>query len=81
MSHLSAEPVHLDEDEIRAITHYKQPAAQARALARLQVPYTRRKDGTLLVGRDHMREGLGMPIQKPAMTRAANDEPKWSKQA
>lgn len=72
---------HLSDIEIRELTHYKQPAAQARALTRLQVPFKLRSDRTLLVGREALRAALGTPIVTTSTAPAANDEPRWSKQA
>lgn len=70
----------LADNEIRDITHRRRPAAQARALDRLQVPYTRRLDGTLLVGRDAMKRALDEPAKNEPGGNAANGL-NWSKKA
>jgi hypothetical protein len=75
-----AETLVLADAEIRDITHRRQPAAQARALDRLQVPYSRRLDGTLLVGRDAMKRALGGPTKKEPGGDAANGL-NWNKKA
>lgn len=68
----------LTDAELLMITHLTQPAAQARALDRLRVPYARRIDGTLLVGRDAMNRALGASTQnQPAASTGIN----WSKAA
>lgn len=48
----------LSDDELQDITHLRQPAAQARFLERMRVPYRRRADGTLLVGRAAMERAM-----------------------
>lgn len=65
-----------DADLIDA-THRIQPSAQARALARIGVPFRRRPDGTLLVSRAALDDVLRgtMPKQGPANGLT------WSKQA
>lgn len=74
------ETLTLADSEIQEITHRQRPAAQARALDRLQVPYTRRIDGTLLVGRDAMKRALGGPAEKEPGGDAANGL-NWNKKA
>ena len=70
----------LADAEIEDITRRRRPAAQARALDRLQVPYTRRLDGTLLVGRDAMKRALCGRAEKEIGDDAANGL-NWSKKA
>ena len=74
------EPLVLGDAELFNITHRRQPAAQARALDRLQVPYTRRLDGTLLVGRDAMKRALSGRTEEEPGGDAANGL-NWSKKA
>lgn len=45
----------LADDEVRELTHRERPAAQARALDAVGIPYRRRLDGTLLVIRDDIK--------------------------
>ncbi len=45
----------LTDDEVRELTHRERPAAQARALDAVGIPYRRRLDGTLLVIRDDIK--------------------------
>jgi succinate dehydrogenase/fumarate reductase flavoprotein subunit len=69
----------LSDAELVAATHLKQPARQARALEAMGVPFQRRPDGTLLVGRAAMETALaggGRMGAKPA----ANGL-NWSRQA
>ncbi|VTU37169.1 DUF4224 domain-containing protein [Variovorax sp. PBL-E5] len=49
----------LDDADLLHITRKRQPAAQARFLERMGVPYTRRGDGSLLVGRAAMEKAMG----------------------
>jgi hypothetical protein len=44
----------LTEAEIYDMTHYRRPAEQLRALARLGIPATRRHDNTVCVLRMHL---------------------------
>ncbi len=48
----------LTDDELRAATHRRRPLAQARALSAIGVPFKRRPDGTLLVGREAITSAL-----------------------
>lgn len=67
----------LTDDELRAATHRRRPLAQARALSAIGVPFKRRPDGTLLVGRDAMASvlsGAGAHV-------ASSNGLTWSKQA
>jgi hypothetical protein len=68
----------LSDDELVDATRRRQPARQARVLADMKVPYQRRPDGTLLVGRAAMEAALtgGSMGAKPA----ANGL-NWSKRA
>ena len=65
----------LDDDELVHITGKKQPAAQARFLAAMRVPYTRRKDGTLLVGRAAME--MAMLGGQPPVAAPVDDGIRW----
>lgn len=51
----------LTESEIYDLTHYRRPAEQMRALARLGIPAVRRHDNTVCVLRVH----LNAPAAKP----------------
>ncbi|MBT2322565.1 DUF4224 domain-containing protein [Variovorax paradoxus] len=62
----------LDDEELRRITRRKQPAAQARFLAAMRVPYRRRCDGTLLVGRTAMEQAM-LGAQPPATAETVDD--------
>jgi hypothetical protein len=74
-------PLDLDAAELHRITGRTQYAAQARFLERMRVPYTRRPDGSLLVGRLAMQQAmLALPAGSPAPTPvlADNDDGiKW----
>lgn len=48
----------LSDTELVEATHRRQPARQARVLEDMGVPYRRRPDGTLLVGRAAMEAAL-----------------------
>lgn len=48
----------LSDDELSSATHRRQPAAQARVLDAWGVPYRRRPDGTLLVGRTALEAAM-----------------------
>lgn len=62
----------LTDAELVDATHRRQPSAQARALQRMGVPYARRPDGTLLVGRTVLERTLsGLPANMGA-TPASN---------
>lgn len=69
----------LSDSELIGATHRKQPAAQARVLTNWRVPFQRRPDGTLLVGRQALEASLaggGTMNKKPAM-----NGPNWTKRA
>lgn len=68
----------LSDEEVADATRRRQPARQARVLDEMKVPYQRRPDGTLLVGRAAMEAALagGSMGTKPA----ANGL-NWSKRA
>lgn len=56
----------LSDDELRRLTHRERYTAQARVLDSWGVPYRRRPDGTLLVGRaalDAALTGQSRPSQ------------------
>ena len=53
-----ARPLILEEDELHHITGYQKSASQARFLEGMRVAYTRRKDGSLVVGRAAMERAL-----------------------
>lgn len=63
----------LADEELRTVTHLKQPAAQARFLDRMRVPYRRRADGTLLVGRSAMERAMLADIPSPARAQSKAD--------
>ena len=67
----------LTDAELVDATHRHQPHAQARALSRMGVPYRKRPDGTLLVGRD----ALVRAISTDTPARAAVNGLNWSKAA
>lgn len=48
----------LTDEEVADATHRRQPARQAKVLEQLGVPFQRRPDGTLLVGRAAMEAAL-----------------------
>lgn len=79
---MSAEPktqaggLILDEDEVREITGYRKTAAQARFLEGMRVPYQRRKDGSLVVGRAAMERAL-LGEQEGATETGAADGINW----
>lgn len=59
----------LSDEEVADVTRRRQPARQAKVLDDLKVPYQRRPDGTLLVGRAAMEAALaggGTMAPKPA---------------
>ncbi|GEM_PF-4929859 len=67
----------LSDDELAAATARRRPTSQAKVLARWGVPYRRRPDGTLLVGRAAFQaaiSGIAAPQQ------AANGI-NWSRRA
>jgi hypothetical protein len=66
----------LSDAELQDVTHRRQPCAQARALDRIGVPFKRRPDGTLLVG----RTALDRALSGGAQSQPANGI-KWSKAA
>lgn len=70
----------LADEELRTVTHLKQPAAQARFLDRMRVPYRRRADGTLLVGRSAMERAMlaDLPSTSRAPSHADTSGMKWS---
>lgn len=64
----------LTDAELQDATHRTRPTAQAKALKALGVPFGRRLDGTLLVGRDAMASALA-----GHKTPVAANGPRWSK--
>lgn len=72
----------LTDDELEDATRYRQPAAQARFLERMRVPYRRRRDGTLLVGRAALERAM-MSTGEPATSSLASDDAglNWSTSA
>lgn len=48
----------LSDAELADATHRKQPARQAKVLEAMRVPFLRRPDGTLLVGRAAIEAAL-----------------------
>ena len=68
----------LSDAEVADATHRRQPASQAKMLERMGVPYQRRPDGTLLVGRTAMEAALaGSTMPAKASANGLN----WSKLA
>lgn len=75
---MSSKPV-LSDEELVEITRRRQCAAQARVLDRWHVPYQRRPDGSLAVGRaafDAAMAGSSISGKSPASNGLA-----WSKRA
>jgi hypothetical protein len=69
----------LSDDELRHATHRARPSAQAKALQRMGVPFQRRPDGSLLVGRAAMTAALsGSAIVNP---KSPANGLNWSKRA
>lgn len=66
----------LEEDELREITGYRKCASQARFLEGMRVPYKRRRDGSLVVGRAAMERAL-MGDNETAAAGAADDGMNW----
>ncbi|WP_366103024.1 DUF4224 domain-containing protein [Ottowia sp.] len=69
-------PPWLTELELRDATHRVRPSAQARALQSMGVPFRRRLDGTLLVGREAIARVLEAKESPLPSAR-----PNWSKPA
>ena len=67
----------LSDRELADATHRKQPSAQARVLTGWGVPFRRRPDGTLLVGRAAMEAALA-GSSRPAQ---ASNGIQWRKSA
>lgn len=73
--------LHLTDEELQTLTHVRRPSAQARALEAIGVPYRRRPDGTLIVGRQAAERALSAPAPAaPGITTAANGL-RWSRTA
>lgn len=70
----------LTDAELVDATRRRQPCAQARALDRMGVPYKRRADGTLLVGRSALENALSGAPATMAGTAASNGL-NWRKSA
>ena len=68
----------LSDAELVDLTHLRQPARQAKALERMRVPFQRRPDGTLLVGRAAMEAALAGATMG---ARPAANGLNWSKRA
>lgn len=75
---LPANPPWLTDAELIEATHRKRPAGQASAFQALGVPFKRRPDGTLLVGREAVTRALSGAAAPD--TRASNGL-NWSKSA
>lgn len=73
------QPLHLTDAELRDATHLKQPCAQARALSAMGVPYRRRPDGTLVVGR--VAYTVALAGQAAMHSVAAANGIRWSRTA
>lgn len=72
--------IHLTDTELIDVTHRRQPCAQARELKRMGVPFKRRIDGTLLVGRAAIERALS-DDQPTLVTQPASNGLNWSKRA
>lgn len=68
----------LSDDEVADATRRKYPAHQARVLDGWKVPYKRRPDGTLQVGRTAMDVAMGGSTMR---AQPASNGPRWSKPA
>lgn len=64
----------LSDEELQELTGKERPAAQARALKALGVPYKPRPDGTLVVGRLAVENALAgaQPLQGGAPAPTSN---------
>lgn len=63
---MSASSIFLTDDELRDVTHRRNPSAQIRALERIGAPWRRRPDGTLIVGRLALEKALSGEIMPSA---------------
>jgi len=63
----------LSDDDLEALTHRKQRAAQARVLAAMGVDFKRRPDGSILVSELVVAQFLGVP----STPKVKSKEPKW----
>lgn len=72
-----SESAWLSDDELADATHRRQPSAQARVLTGWGVPFRRRPDGTLLVGRAAVAAVLN-GVAKPAQ---ASNGIQWRRSA
>lgn len=63
----------LSRQELEALTGYKKPSAQARALAAMGIEHRIRPDGAVIVLRAHIEAILGGNVE-----RTAPPEPDWS---
>jgi hypothetical protein len=75
-----SERLTLTREEIRELTGVWQHAAQARALARLKIPFERRTtDGSCIVGREQVKRGMAFGTRRDPAIPAANEAGiKWS---
>ena len=74
---IAARGLILEEEELREITGYSKRASQARFLEGMRVPYQRRKDGSLVVGRAAMERAL-MGDRQSAGDDGSADGMNWS---
>ena len=70
-----ASPPWLTASELQSATSKKQPSAQARVLRALGIPFKRRPDGKLLVG----REAVSAALAGTTAPKAAPSGLAWSK--
>lgn len=70
-----ASPPWLTASELQSATSKKQPSAQARVLRALGIPFKRRPDGKLLVG----REAVAAALAGTTAPKAASNGLAWSK--
>lgn len=73
----------LTDAELQDATHRRKPGAQARALDAMGIPWRRRPDGSLLVGREALAQAL---LARPPAPGVASPLPAangctWSKHA
>ena len=74
-------PLHLTDDELQSLTHLRRPSAQARALQAMGVPYRKRPDGTLLVGRSAADRALAGPAPAAPTQQQAVNGLRWTRAA
>lgn len=68
----------LSDDDVQAVTGYRRPSAQARALTSMGIAHKRRPDGTILLTAEAVEESLRTK-GKPTAAVAEDDGFNWSK--